>query len=196
MTRHQQSLHFEEATSQHLDQIMAMELQGFAAGNRERKEVFEQRLETFPQGSLMAYVGSECVGCFFSEIWQFTAIPTIEHFALGHDIRHRHDPVHGTELYVTSMTVLPPFRGGGLGRQLFSGGISHVARRYPQIATALLLVNETWHNARKIYTAAGFKDIATLKGFFSPEDGAREDGVAMRRELEQAERLSEVWTRD
>lgn len=183
MTRHQQPLHFKEATSQYLDQIMVMEEQGFASGNRERKEVYEQRIETFPQGSLMAYLGSECVGCFFSEIWRFTPIPTVEHFALGHDIRQRHDPIHGTELYVTSMTVAPPFRGGGLGKRLFSGGISHVARRYPQMATALLLVNETWLNARKIYAAAGFSEITTLKHFFSPAEGVYEDGVAMRRAL-------------
>lgn len=183
MTRHHQSLHFKEATSQHLDQILAMEEVGFAPGNRERKEVYEQRIETFPQGSLMAYVGSECVGCFFSEIWRFTPVPTVEHFALGHDIRHRHDPLRGTELYVTSMTVAPPFRGCGLGKELFSGGISQVARMYPQMKTALLLVNETWHNARKIYAAAGFREITTLRHFFNPEEGVHENGIAMRRAL-------------
>ena len=171
---------------------MDMEVQGFAPGNRERKEVYEQRIETFPQGSLMAYVGSDCVGCFFSEIWHFTPVPTAEHFALGRDIRQRHDSIYGTELYVTSMTVAPPFRGCGLGEQIFSGGISHVARRYPQIATALLLVNEAWHHARKIYTAAGFKEITTLKHFFSPEESVHEDGIAMRREVVRVSGPSQV----
>lgn len=160
-----------------------MEEQGFAPGNREQKEVYQQRIETFPQGSLMACVGSECVGCFFSEIWRFTPVPTVEHFTLGHDIRQRHDPTNGTELYVSSMTVAPAFRGCGLGGQLFSGGISHVARSYPQMASALLLVNETWHHARKIYVAAGFREITTLRHFFSPAEGVHEDGVAMRRAL-------------
>ena len=181
MTKHLLALHFREATSHHTDQIMDMEVKGFAPGNREQKEVYEQRIETFPQGSLMAYAGSDCVGCIFSEIWHFKPIPTAEDFALGHDIRYRHDPINGTELYVTSMTVAPPFRGCGLGEQLFSGGVSHVARRYPQIATALLLVNETWHYARKIYAAAGFKEITTLKHFFSPGEGVHENGIAMRR---------------
>lgn len=182
MTKYLPPLHFREATSQDIDQIMDLEMNGFAPGNREQKEVYEQRIETFAQGSLMAYVGSDCVGCFFSEIVHFTPRPAVEQFALGHDIRQRHDPMNGTELYVTSMTVAPPFRGQGLGEQLFVGGIGHVARRYPQIATALLLVNETWQYARKIYAAAGFKEITTLTRFFNPGEGVCEDGLIMRRD--------------
>lgn len=165
---------------------MDMEAQGFAPGNREREEVYAQRIASFPQGSLMACLGSECIGCLFSEIWHFRPLPLAEHFALGHDIRQRHDAVNGTELYVTSMTVAPPFRGCGLGERLFSGGIGHVARSHPQIATALLLVNETWHHARKIYQAAGFEEVTTLKHFFTPDEGRQEDGIVMRRKIASA----------
>lgn len=169
-----------EATLHDLDQIMDMEAQGFAPGNTELREVYELRIRTFPQGSLIAYSGSEYVGCIFSEIWKESLLPVAEHFALGHDILEHHDPVFGTELYITSMTINPAFRGKGLGSQLFQGCINHVAAAYPQLTSALLLVNETWGHARAIYEAAGFKEVARFKNFFNPDGMKYEDGIVMR----------------
>lgn len=183
MTQLQRPLHFKEASLDDLALIMEMEVSGFALGNRERQEVYAQRIACFPQGSLLAYVGSACVGCFFSEIWQFTPNPGAECFTLGHDIEERHDPLGGTELYISSMTLAPTFRGQGLGPSLFAGGIGQVAACYPQLTSALLLVNESWHSARKIYAAAGFEEIAQLKHFFLPGQGLREDGIVMRRDI-------------
>lgn len=119
-----------EATMHDLDQIMDMEVKGFAPGNQELREIYELRIRTFPQGSLMAYSGSECVGCFFSEIWKESSIPAVEHFTLGHDILKRHDPVLGTVLYISSMTISPDFRGKGLASQLFPGCIDRVAATF------------------------------------------------------------------
>jgi ribosomal protein S18 acetylase RimI-like enzyme len=132
-----------EATLHDLDRIMDMEVQGFAPGNTELREVYELRIKIFPQGSLIAYSGSEYVGCIFTEIWKESPIPVAEHFTLGHDILERHDPLLGTELYITSMTISPAFRGKGLGSRLFLGCINRVAAAYPQLTSALLLVNET-----------------------------------------------------
>jgi ribosomal protein S18 acetylase RimI-like enzyme len=169
-----------EATLHDLDQIMEMEAKGFAPGNTELREVYELRIKTFPQGSLIAYSGSEYAGCIFSEIWKELPLPVVEHFALGHDILERHDPVLGTELYITSMTISPAFRGKGLGSQLFLGCIDRAATAYPQLTSALLLVNETWVQARAIYEAAGFREVVRFKNFFNPDGRPYEDGIVMR----------------
>ena len=169
-----------EATLHDLDQIMDMEAQGFASGNTELREVYELRIRTFPQGSLIAYSGADYVGCIFSEIWKESALPAAGNFTLGHDILERHDPVHGTELYITSMTISPTFRGKGLGSQLFVGCINRVAAAYPQLTSALLLVNETWSHARAIYEAAGFREVVRFRNFFHPDGKTFEDGIVMR----------------
>lgn len=169
-----------EATLHDLDRIMDLEVQGFAPGNTELCEVYEQRIRMFPQGSLIAYSGAEYAGCIFCEIWKEVPIPVAGHFALGHDILERHDPVLGTELYITSMTISPAFRGKGLGSQLFLGCINRVAATYPQLTSALLLVNETWVQARAIYDGAGFREVARFKSFFNSDGMTHEDGIVMR----------------
>ena len=59
--------------------------------------------------------GLRVVGCFFAEIWRDMAHFDAEQFALGHDILARHDPLRGDTLYVSSMTIDPILRGGGVG---------------------------------------------------------------------------------
>lgn len=170
-----------DATLGDLKQIMNLEAYGFEPGHCERPETYAQRIETFPEGSLMAYVGEDCVGCMFSEIWPYVPLSTAERFLLGHDIRRYHEPARGTELYVTSMTVEPHFRGQGLGARILSGGIDRVARRFPQIHSALLLVNAEWTFARDIYFDDGFEEIVTLRHFFAAGAGSYDDGIVMRR---------------
>jgi ribosomal protein S18 acetylase RimI-like enzyme len=180
-----ESIVLTQATPRDIDQIMDMEAQGFATGNRELREVYEARIKAFPQGSLMAHFGANCIGCIFSEIWKASPVPIAEHFALSHDILDRHDPLLGTELYITSMTIAPAFRGKGLGTQLFLGCIGHVAAAFPQLTSALLLVNETWRHARSIYEAAGFQEVARFKHFFNPNETTYEDGIVMRRQIQK-----------
>jgi len=166
-----------------LDRIMDLERQGFAAGHREERAAYVQRISAFPQGSLMAWRGSDCVGCVFSEIWRAAPELDVAHFRLGHDIRERHDPVNGTELYISSMTLSPSVRGQGLGTPLLLGCLAHVAQAFPQVETAVLLVNATWAPARRIYAGVGFVEVACFSGFFNAGDGSRQDGIAMRREI-------------
>ncbi len=176
-------LRLRAATPHDIDQIMALEEQGFDAGNRELRAVYEARVETFAPGALMAHLGGNCVGCFFCEIWRSSPSPGVEYFTLGHDICERHDPLAGTELYVSSMAIAPAFRRQGLGAQLLRGGIGHVASRFPQLSSAVLLVNETWVRARAIYAAAGFCEIVRFERFFNPRASVFEDGIVMRRLL-------------
>ena len=176
-------LHLIEATAADLDRIMELERQGFATGHQEERAAYAQRIATFPQGSLMAWRGADCAGCVFSEIWRTAAQPDATHFTLGHDIRERHDPVHGTELYISSMTLAPAVRGQGLGAPLLLGCLEHVVRLFPHLESALLLVNAAWTPARRIYTGVGFEEIACLPGFFEADNESRQDGVVMRRPL-------------
>ena len=176
------SLRLVEATAADLDRIMELERQGFATGHLEPRAVYAQRIDAFPQGSLMAWRGAECVGCVFSEIWRAIPQPDATHFTLGHDIRERHDPVAGTELYISSMTLSPAVRGQGLGATLLLGCLEHVTKAFPQLQSALLLVNAVWTPARRIYTGVGFVEIASLVGFFET-DGSQQDGLVMRRPI-------------
>ena len=162
-----------------LERIMAMETAGFAAEHRESRAVYAQRIDAFADGALIAELGENVVGCFFSEIWKGSDDLRAEHFRLGHAIGERHDAAHGDELYITSLTLDPDWRGRGLGTALFAGGIAHVARARPQLRSALLLVNARWQRARRIYLAQGFVEIARFPAFFA----AGEDGIVMRRAI-------------
>jgi len=178
------SLSFTDATLHDLDRIMDMEARGFAAGIREQRDVYAARISAFPEGSLLAHSSADCIGCFFGEIWQAAPLPVAAHFALDHDILDRHDPTRGSELYIASMTIDPAFRGRGFGKSLFLGGIAHVAAAFPQLRSALLLVNENWNAAHGIYAAAGFREVVRFGDFFNPHGSTREDGIVMRRDIQ------------
>ncbi|MDO8284570.1 MAG: GNAT family N-acetyltransferase [Rhodoferax sp.] len=177
------ALRLVEATAHDLDRIMELERQGFAAGHQELRSAYAQRIATFPQGSLMAWRGSDCVGCVFSEIWRATPQPDATHFTLGHDIRERHDPVLGTELYISSMTLAPSVRGQGLGASLLTGFLEDVARAFPGLTSVLLLVNANWAAARRMYADAGFVEIARLDRFFCTQGAEPQEGIVMRRKM-------------
>ncbi|MES2585196.1 MAG: GNAT family N-acetyltransferase [Pseudomonadota bacterium] len=170
-----------QATAADLDQIMVLERQGFAAGHQEQRAAYAQRIATFPQGSLMAWQGTDCVGCVFTEIWRYQPQPDAALFTLGHDIRERHDPVLGTELYISSMALSPAVRGLGLGAQMLLGCMAHVSHAFPKLESALLLVNTNWAPARRIYADLGFAEIACLASFFHTGNGQHEDGLVLRR---------------
>jgi ribosomal protein S18 acetylase RimI-like enzyme len=177
------SLRLVEATTDDLGRIMDLERQGFAAGHQELRSAYALRIATFPQGSLMARLGPDCVGCVFSEIWRTDRHPDAAQFTLGHDIGNQHDPVSGTELYISSMTLAPAVRARGLGTSLLLGCISHVAQVYPALTSALLLVNANWSAAHRLYAGAGFAEVSRLDGFFRTPGAAPEDGIVMRRPI-------------
>ena len=172
-----------EATPHDLDDIMRLETEGFAPGNREERAVYERRIAVFPEGSLMGEYDGKTVGCIFSEIWRAQESLIPGDFKLGHDIAQRHDPLYGAELYITSMTIDPAYRGQQLGFDLFNGCIEYVLARFPRVESALLLVNETWTQAHEIYKQSGFHEIMRLSQFFSPYPGVYEDGIVMRKRL-------------
>ena len=84
----------------------------------------------FARGSLMAWRGENCVGCVFSEIWRATPARCR---AQARWPRHprAHDPVHGTELYISSMTLAPACAAGP-GCAGLLGCLAHVAQAFPR----------------------------------------------------------------
>lgn len=177
------ALHLVEATAADLDRIMELERQGFAAGHQELRSTYAQRIAAFPQGSLMAWRGADCVGCVFSEIWRDNAPLNAEQFTLGHDIHERHAPTDGTALYISSMTLAPSVRGQGLGAPLLLGCLDYVAQAFPRLETAVLLVNAGWAPARRIYAGVGFVEVSRFTGFFDAGDGSHQDGIVMCRPI-------------
>ena len=180
------SIELRPATPHDIPHIMALERDGFAPGDREERAVYEERLHVFPSGAYVAQFEGDVVGCIFSELWAAHADYGPEHFALGHSIRDRHDPQVGRELYIASMTISPRARGQGVGGVLFNGCIDQVRARHPHVDSALLLVNETWQAARRIYVRSGFSELFRLPGFFQPHPDVRQDGIVMRKSLAAA----------
>lgn len=177
------SFSLQVATPDDLADICRLETMGFAPGDQEAAAVYAERVEVFPQGSLIARQGEARIGCFFAEIWTDRPAYTAQDFLLGHSIRAAHEPVGGTCLYVASMTLDPQYRGAGLGTRLFSQCVDRLLTLYPQLRSIVLLVNASWHRARHIYAGAGFVEVTRLPEFFRPSPGHAETGIVMKRLL-------------
>jgi ribosomal-protein-alanine N-acetyltransferase len=172
------------ASLQDMDTIMALEKDGFEKGIIERRSVFENRIKVFPSGFLLLFAGKrdEIVGYICSEIGHRKDPIVPETFILNHAIQDTHT-VSGDELYVSSMTVSPAFRGRGLGRMLFLQCIERSCHSYPAIRSVILIVNESWQHARDIYTTSGFVEQLRIAGFFTPMGKTPQVAIVMRKEL-------------
>jgi ribosomal protein S18 acetylase RimI-like enzyme len=168
-----------EAGIADLDKIMELEDSGFQEGIREKRQVFEERISCFPEGFLVIKDDNEIMGYISAEIWSYSEFINKERFALGHSINSFHIDKR-EEIYISSMTIHPKYRSIGLGRMLFKELISRLKSKYNTIFSAILIVNKSWTNARKIYERAGFKTITIIEGFFTLSDGALQDGLVMR----------------
>jgi len=167
------------ATLADLDAVMSLEEAGFPPGIVEDRTVFARRIVAFPDGFLLS--DSPPWGYFCAEIWSGWDASDLHRFELGHDIGAYLDR-SGDTLYVASMTVAPEFRGTGRGRELFRVGLSHLKTRFPGLQQAVLIVNEHWGAARRIYEAEGFGEVGRLPGFFRPTDGQVGAALIMKRE--------------
>ena len=175
-----------------IDSIMMIERASFIPQIQERQKTFEERLTVFPQGffvysdtsdeTVLKYKKAVNAGYFCSEIWDY--IPgEDDFFALGHSPEKLHNPA-GKVLYVSSFAVLPQYRGQGNGRKLFLSSLKSVCSAFPSLETVLLLVNDEWKNARKIYDSLGFKTVRTLSNFFPSIQKNSADGILMKAEAE------------
>ena len=168
-----------------LDEIMNVEVQSFSQNIQEEKSVFKQRILTFNDGFLVFEADKsdlsksnaekfnaenfaetkqkKIIGYFCTELWE--KIPkTSQDFTLGHDIQKVHSE-NGKILYISSFALLPDFRGNGNGKKLFTQSLNFFKSKL-NFEKILLLVNENWIPAKKIYLSCGFKEIFACKNIF------------------------------
>lgn len=168
-----------------LDEIVNVEVQSFSQNIQEEKSVFKQRILTFNDGFLVFEADKsdlsksnaekfnaenfaetnqkKIIGYFCTELWE--KIPkTSQDFTLGHDIQKVHSE-NGKILYISSFALLPDFRGNGNGKKLFTQSLNFFKSKL-NFEKILLLVNENWIAAKKIYLSCGFKEIFACKNIF------------------------------
>lgn len=160
--------------------IMELEGEGFSEGIRESEEVLRGRLELFPEGFVLLRARGRTLGYLACERWDSIPPATGEGFALGEDPGARHRRL-GPVLYLSSMTVHPSLRGGGFGSILFNEGRALIHRLVPGLETELLIVNESWAGARRIYRTAGFEERGSIPAFFEPSAGIGGAAIVMSR---------------
>ena len=167
-----------------IDGIMDIERLGFAEGIVERRDVFVARMSLFPDGFLvLRNVKSRCiVGYICSELWEYSPNIETSKFLLNHHIGEHHT-VAGNEIYISSMTIHPDYRKEGLGRLMFRHCLQTLRNKYQRIAKAILIVNETWIHAIRIYDEEGFCPLMRMEGFFTPVGTDVQDAIVMRKAL-------------
>lgn len=150
-----------------ISRIMNIESASFPSDIQENKDVFLDRITTFPQGTFLYFESehTKASGYFSSEIWETLPPALPEYYSLGHKASERHS-ANGTVLYISSFAVLPSSRGG-TGRFLFKESISNLCTQFPSLNTIVFIVHETWLAARYIYETEGFAYTGILPGFFT-----------------------------
>lgn len=175
----QADLKFREATPDDINNIMLIEDNSFRQGIREEKDVFLERIITFPTGFLLLEHENRVIGYICSELWEYKENIDLVDLKLGHWIKTIHDPA-GEELYISSMGVLPEFRGEGLGQLMFESLLTQLLKTHPQIKSILLIVSRNWLAAQRIYRKNGFREAEIIPNFFQPLNLEHEDGIVMR----------------
>ncbi|GAB6180894.1 hypothetical protein JCM14036_22130 [Desulfotomaculum defluvii] len=172
-------LKFREATPEDINNIMFIEDNSFHQGVREERDVFLERIITFPTGFLLLEHEGRVIGYICSELWKYQENIDIGNLKLGHWIKTIHDPA-GEELYISSMGVLREFRGEGIGELMFESLLNISLKTYPQIKSILLIVSRNWLAAQRIYQKNGFREITIIPNFFKPLNLEHQDGIVMR----------------
>lgn len=165
-----------------IDAIMQIEEASFKGGVIEERATFVKRQEAFAEGVLVAEApdGAVC-GYATAEIWEKAPL-TPALFALDHDPIEAHKP-DGTMLYLSSMGVLPEYRGVGAGRALFTYVYETLPTLFQTIDTGVLIVGADWAKAISIYEKNGFQTVETIPGFFEAKDSPPMDGIVMTKRL-------------
>ena len=169
------------ATPADMPGIMQLEMTGFLPGIREEEAVFRDRLATFPSGFLVSDgADGGLLAYLSSELWTAGVSLDDYDFSIGHSARERHSD-EGSVLYISSMTISPQARGSGLGRQVFEEGVALIDSACPNVREHVLIVNETWLAAKRIYDSAGFREVRRMPGFFQPHDLPAQAAIVMTR---------------
>lgn len=189
-----------KAEAKDIGAIMKIEQLSFHPEVIESQKVFEDRIEVFADGFLIAEIEKEndgdsnngncrmeIAGYISSELWKYSEEIPYSNFNLNHSIYDTHHD-EGEELYISSVAVNPAVRGGKIGKRLFTELLKNISKEY-DLKSAILLVNSDWQNAYKMYQKEGFTVIDKISDFFpalensdSGEDSSGV-GIIMRKTL-------------
>lgn len=170
------------ATENDIKDIMQIENASFNENICEKEEHFLERIQVFSDGFYVMEKDENIVGYISTEIWTYEEKVSHKSFSLGHSIKNSHHP-EGNELYISSMGVLPNYRGQGLGKILFQQVTNRIICEKGHVTSLILIVSEKWENAIKIYLENGFKEISIIDDFFIDKNHATEKGMVMRKYL-------------
>jgi len=172
-----------EAEPKDIDGIMELEHKGFEQSVREEKQVFLERINYFPEGFLLlkdTTRDNKIIGYICSEVWKYNEQILGGNFSLGHSIKDYHR-IEESELYISSLVVDPDYHNQGLGKKLFDELIDKIHKNYAHIVSTVLIVNESWIKAQRIYRAKGFVPILDVDNFFPTSKGLSQKGIVMRK---------------
>lgn len=167
-----------EACESDIESVMKIENEGFIEGIREEKDVFLERIRTFPEGFLIFKDREgEDVAYMASELWENFDDSS---FRVGHRIQSVSEKAG--ILYLSSFALIKKYRGQGVGRALFGASLNHFVNAFnPECV--FLLVNEEWTTARKIYEDFGFVPYKEISDAFEDEHGKMRTGIVMKNDL-------------
>ncbi|AKL95734.1 GCN5-like N-acetyltransferase [Clostridium aceticum] len=168
------------ATNKDLKDIMKIEFSCFKLEICEKEEVFLERIEIFNDGFYVVEKNDTVVGYISTEIWEYEEKIDSKWFDLGHSISQLHNP-NGTELYISSMGLLPNYRGKGLGKEIFLKSTDLIVNKYNNIKSQILIVSEKWDSARKIYKQNNYIELMKIENFFKYKNNYKENGIVMRK---------------
>jgi ribosomal-protein-alanine N-acetyltransferase len=174
------TLSIRSACADDLDAIMLLEQHGFHAAICESRQVMQQRLQHFADGFLILQDDAgHAIGYLCSEVWAGEDAHDAASFTLGHDIveSHRTD---GDHLYISSMTIHPDHRGGGIGKRFFEQSIALMRTRLPHLRVSVLMLSAEWRGAQRIYQSCGYLEVMRLSGFFSRIARDDADAIVMK----------------
>jgi ribosomal-protein-alanine N-acetyltransferase len=167
----------------HLSRVIEIEHACFDKAVWESASIYEERLNSFPNGNLGIFSGDDLAGFLWCERWNYEEQYGPDRFKLSHSPKAYHDP-QGKELYISSFAVDPKFRKHIRGKTAFAKLIEHTIVAH-DITSSILLVSEQWKAARAIYTQWGFEEIQRIQDFFTTSDGNQWDGLIMRTLIHQ-----------
>ncbi|WP_434297715.1 GNAT family N-acetyltransferase [Clostridium sporogenes] len=175
---------FRTAEKNDIDYIMEIEQSSFSKIICEDKDVFLQRIETFKKGFIVMEYYNKVIGYICSEIWAYSEKIDKDKFTFGHLIKDSHK-ANDNEVYISSMGILPKVRGYGLGKAMFEFFIKYIPELVESPKSILLIVSESWTNARNIYINYGFKEICILNEFidYKHVPPFKENAIVMRKLL-------------
>jgi ribosomal-protein-alanine N-acetyltransferase len=181
-------LKFRKANEKDISSIMQIEKLSFSSEICENEDIFKERISIFPEGFIIMTYNERVIGYLCSELWKYKYKVEAENFILGHSINKFHNN-NGNELYISSMGILPQYRGKGMGRVLFENSLDYILERYKNLKTAVLIVSKKWENAIGIYRKNNFKEILVLNSFFKYHNLQKnyEDGIVMRKYFNKSE---------